>query len=82
MDWINCFQRLLEERRGRLCAQMEDARSLRDNASRRGDSVIRAIRQLLSDNHVTDYYYYVQMKQKLLVDAKEIEVHKHSINIC
>lgn len=57
-----------------MCSQLTDARVLRDNTHRRGDNVQGALRKLLADELVTDYVYYINMKQKLLVDAKEIEV--------
>ena len=66
-------KQLLMERRDRLTNQYEDAKTLRASLDRRGETVLQHLGQLVTDQNVKEYQYFMQMKIKLLIDAKEIE---------
>uniref|UniRef100_A0A914UZ52 ASD2 domain-containing protein n=1 Tax=Plectus sambesii TaxID=2011161 RepID=A0A914UZ52_9BILA len=66
-------KQLLLERRARLTSQYDDAKTLRASLDRRGETVLQNLAQVVSDQHIKEYQYFLQMKTKLLIDAKEIE---------
>ena len=67
------MQKILEAKRDKLIDQLEEAKILKGNIDRRSLSVSAILAKYLSDDEYTDYQHFINMKAKLIVDAREIQ---------
>jgi len=63
----------LTSKRDKLCEQLEEARKLKLNIDRRSEQVNVLLRSYLSEDELADYQHFIQMKAKLIMDAREID---------
>ncbi|KAI5735641.1 hypothetical protein M8J77_020867 [Diaphorina citri] len=68
----HCDRKSLEEKRDKLASQLEEAKELKENIDRRSTNVATLLRKYLSSEEFADYNHFINMKAKLLVDAREI----------
>lgn len=69
---LHVLQKSLEEKRDKLASQLEEAKELKENIDRRSTNVATLLRKYLSSEEFADYNHFINMKAKLLVDAREI----------
>lgn len=62
----------METKRDRLTEQLEEAKKLKIDIDRRGKLVAKTLEKHLSIEEYADYDYFINMKAKLIVDAREI----------
>lgn len=53
--------------------QLQDAKYLKEDLDKRGDSVALILHAILNDDQLADYQYFIKMKSQLLIDVREIE---------
>lgn len=63
---------MLDEKKSKLTCQLEEAKELKDNIDRRGETVSNILLNYLSADEYADYDHFIAMKAKLLIDAREI----------
>lgn len=66
------FQKILESKRDKLQEQLEEAKKLKENIDRRSVNVSNILYKYLSSEEYADYDHFINMKAKLIMDAKEI----------
>lgn len=69
------------ERRKRLATQLADAIELEANVEKREEVIVSSLKAHLYPEDLDNYNYFIQMKTKLLVDSKQINVIKSYSNI-
>nr|XP_016929884.1 protein Shroom isoform X3 [Drosophila suzukii] len=62
----------LESKRDRLCEQLEEAQRLKADIDRRGTSIAGLLGKNLSADMCADYDYFINMKAKLIADARDL----------
>lgn len=62
----------METKRDRLIEQLEEAKKLKIDIDRRGNLACKTLEKHLSIEEYADYDYFINMKAKLIVDAREI----------
>lgn len=62
----------MERKRDRLIEQLDEAKKLKIDIDRRGNLVGKTLEKHLSIEEYADYDYFINMKAKLIVDAREI----------
>ncbi|ALC42546.1 Shroom [Drosophila busckii] len=62
----------LEAKRQRLCEQLEEAQRLKADIDRRGSSIAALFGKHLSADLCADYDYFINMKAKLIADARDL----------
>lgn len=76
MDFVvNDFyllQRVLESKRDKLREQLEEAKKLKESIDKRSVSVAGILNQYFNSEEFADYDHFINMKAKLIMDAKEI----------
>lgn len=65
-------KKVLEDKRDKLAAQLEEAKSLKENIDRRSISVSNILSKYLDSEEFADYDHFINMKAKLIMDSKEI----------
>ncbi|XP_024082847.1 uncharacterized protein LOC106663408 isoform X2 [Cimex lectularius] len=65
-------RKVLEEKRDKLLCQLNEAKQLKSNIDQRSCSVSSMLYNYLTGEEYTDYDHFINMKSKLLVDAREI----------
>lgn len=66
------LQRILESKRDKLKEQLEEAKKLKESIDRRSISVSNILYKYLSSEEYADYDHFINMKAKLIMDAREI----------
>lgn len=66
-------QKILESKREKLMNQLEEAKVLKSNIDKRSLSISGILYKYLSDEEFADYQHFINMKAKLIVDAREIQ---------
>ncbi|KRZ42997.1 Protein Shroom4 [Trichinella pseudospiralis] len=56
-----------------LLEQLEDAKELKEDLHRRGGQLAKFLTQMLTEEQLVDYQYFIRMKSKLLAETQEIE---------
>lgn len=67
------FQKILESKRDKLLDQLEEAKILKSNIDKRSQSVSAILAKYLNDEEFADYQHFINMKAKLIIDAREIQ---------
>ncbi|OUC49843.1 Apx/Shroom domain ASD2 [Trichinella nativa] len=62
-----------KKRHAVLLEQLEDAKELKEDLHRRGGQLAKFLTQVLSEEQLVDYQYFIRMKSKLLAETQEIE---------
>ncbi|KRX49018.1 Protein Shroom2 [Trichinella murrelli] len=62
-----------KKRHAVLLEQLEDAKELKEDLHRRGGQLAKFLTQMLSEEQLVDYQYFIRMKSKLLAETQEIE---------
>ncbi|XP_003376988.1 Apx/Shroom domain ASD2 family protein, partial [Trichinella spiralis] len=62
-----------KKRHAVLLEQLEDAKELKEDLHRRGSQLAKFLTQMLSEEQLVDYQYFIRMKSKLLAETQEIE---------
>ncbi|KAH8371549.1 hypothetical protein KR093_007962, partial [Drosophila rubida] len=65
-------QSTLEAKRERLYEQLEEAQRLKADIDRRGSSIAKLFGKHLSADMCADYDYFINMKAKLIADARDL----------
>ncbi|RZF47588.1 hypothetical protein LSTR_LSTR012210 [Laodelphax striatellus] len=73
MDTAHCDRKILEEKRDKLRAQLEEAKQLKVSIDRRSGSVSTMLYKYLTADEYADYDHFIGMKAKLLIDSREID---------
>ncbi|XP_039286091.1 protein Shroom2 [Nilaparvata lugens] len=73
MEDNHCERKILEEKRDKLRAQLEEAKQLKVSIDRRSGSVSTMLYKYLSADEYADYDHFIGMKAKLLIDSREID---------
>ncbi|XP_069842723.1 protein Shroom4 isoform X2 [Dendropsophus ebraccatus] len=63
----------LMEKKKQLTDQMEDAKELKANVTRREKNVLETLSKYLNDEQLQDYQHYVKMTSALIVEQRELE---------
>ncbi|XP_022227579.2 protein Shroom isoform X2 [Drosophila obscura] len=63
---------VLESKRTRLYEQLEEAQRLKSDIDRRGNSIAGLLGKHLSADLCADYDYFINMKAKLIADARDL----------
>lgn len=66
------LQSTLEAKRERLYEQLEEAQRLKADFDRRGSSIAKLFGKHLSADLCADYDYFINMKAKLIADARDL----------
>lgn len=62
----------MEAKRDRLYEQLEEAQRLKSDIDRRGSSIAGLLGKHLSADLCADYDYFINMKAKLIADARDL----------
>ncbi|KRZ14858.1 Protein Shroom2 [Trichinella zimbabwensis] len=62
-----------KKRHAVLLEQLEDAKELKEDLHRRGGQLAKFLTQMLTEEQLVDYQYFIRMKSKLLAETQEIE---------
>lgn len=66
------LQKILENKRDKLQDQLEEAKKLKENIDKRSINVSNILHKYLNDEEYGDYDHFINMKAKLIMDAREI----------
>ncbi|KAH8411025.1 hypothetical protein KR222_007002, partial [Zaprionus bogoriensis] len=69
---LSVSQSTLESKRERLYEQLEEAQRLKADIDRRGSSIAKLFGKHLSADMCADYDYFINMKAKLIADARDL----------
>lgn len=70
---LSCIlQSTLAAKRERLYEQLEEAQRLKSDIDRRGSSIAKLIGKHLNVDICADYDYFINMKAKLIADARDL----------
>lgn len=69
---LSLMQSTLEAKREHLYEQLEDAQRLKADFDRRGSSIAKLFGKHLSADTCADYDYFINMKAKLIADARDL----------
>lgn len=61
-----------ESKRDRLLEQLDEAKRLKEDINRRGTILSSILEKHLTEEEISDYDYFINLKAKLLVDYREI----------
>lgn len=67
------MQKILESKKDKLVEQLEEAKILKSNIDKRSVIVSNILSKYLNDEEFADYQHFINMKSKLLVEAREIQ---------